>query len=255
MQPDAVSYFGYIFRMVLDDNNIDLMHGFLPSRPDNFQLIVNDQESESSFSVPLSQLTEDWITFHIMLDLDNQTMICKALNITKEVPLDNYSAGKGLRLFFGAHTFGHYTTTDVCQMSIKDIKISIPGKKNYHWPLDQYEGSVVVEKNHRANGLVVNPSWLMTLHSQWEAKFGLDMEGYVKMAADTANSIIYLASSRSIKAINLTDYSINIQEYAAPYKMLSTNDLIYDHVKNRLLCYSLEQNYMHAYDPVKRTWS
>ncbi len=33
MEPDAASYFGYIFRMILGDKNIDLMHGFFQTGP------------------------------------------------------------------------------------------------------------------------------------------------------------------------------------------------------------------------------
>ena len=41
-EPNLDTYFGYIFRMVLGDKNIDLMHANLPHTDDNFQLIVSE---------------------------------------------------------------------------------------------------------------------------------------------------------------------------------------------------------------------
>ena len=43
LDPGHASYFGYIFRLILGDQNIDLIHGIVPGNPNNFELILGDK--------------------------------------------------------------------------------------------------------------------------------------------------------------------------------------------------------------------
>lgn len=256
MEADAASYFGYIFRMVLGDENIDLVHGFLPDRPDNFQLVLRDEEH--SFSIPLSIITSEWVEFHFVIDIDKQKLTCNVLDISMEVDMKNYSDKDGFRLFFGAHTLGHFSTTDVCQMDIKDVKVNCADKKSYYWPLDQTEGNIVLEKNHNADGRVENPNWLIRLHNQWEKNLSFEIPGFVKTAFNSKDGKLYIASSKFLKIFDVSDHTstrITTIEYSQPYKMLSQNNLIFDTLKNELICYSLDLNYLHHYNTNSRVWS
>lgn len=255
MEPNAISYFGYIFRLILGEKNIDLMHGFLPDRPDNFQLVLSDQKEEHSFSIPLEVLTSKWVEFHFIIDIDKQKLICNVLNIHKEISLIDYTDNDGFRLFFGAHTFGHYSTTDVFQMNIRDVEVESANKKTYLWLLDEMEGNIVKERNHHANGKVVNPNWLMKLHNQWKSVARLEVPDFVKTASNPEDGLLYIASSNSMQVLNLSNLFISNEEYAEPYKMLSSNQLVYDTIKKKLICYSLDMDYVHYYNPQTKAWS
>ena len=134
MEPGAEKNFGYVFRLVLGDKNIDLMH-VAPISPNTFQLALSGHESDHTISIPLIIQSSEWLDFHFVVDVDKQKLICKVRDITLEEDLENYSAKDGFSLFFGANTHGHLATTDVCQMRIKEVKASSNGKKHYHWPL------------------------------------------------------------------------------------------------------------------------
>ncbi|MFC2129400.1 hypothetical protein ACFLQX_01325 [Bacteroidota bacterium] len=254
-QPNSPSYFGYIFRMIFGDMNIDLMHGFLPGRTNNFQLVVNDPNKDISFAIPINRLTSEWLDFHFIIDIEEQKLICKVLDIDLEEELTGYSGKEGFRLFFGAHNYGHFSTTDVFSMNLKDVMISSPGKKKYHWPLDQIDGNIVEEKNHKAHGRAVNPNWLMKLHNQWNKIASLEIDGQIKIASDNSGGKLYIASSKSMKMLDIADQSFMSQDYSEPYNMLTTNQILFNSLHQELISYSIEQDYIHHYTAESKSWS
>ncbi|MCF8392126.1 MAG: hypothetical protein K9H12_15610 [Bacteroidales bacterium] len=254
MEAEFENHFGYIFRLVLGDKNIDMMN-VLPISPYNFQMTLSGQESDHTLSIPLIMQNSEWLDFHFVVDIINQKLTCRVNDIFLEEDLENYSSKEGFQLFFGAHTHGQFPTTDVCQMKIKDVKVITRGKE-YHWPLDQMEGNIVIEQNHRANGRVENPTWLMSLHNQWENIASFDFPGYVKAASNPKEGLIFLASSKSMGIIDVSNNNAySVEEYKSPHPMLSTNQLIFDSINNDLICYSLRGNYKNYYNFEKKTWS
>jgi two-component SAPR family response regulator len=254
MEEGFDDHFGYIFRLVLGDKSIDMMN-VLPISPNNFQLTFSGQESNHTISIPLTLHTSEWLDFNFVLDIDNQKLTCKVKDVVLEEDIEDFSAKEGVQLFFGAHTHGRFPTTDVCQMTIKDVKVS-SRRKNYYWPLDQMEGNVVIEKNHKANGWVENPNWLRKSHNQWENIASLEFPGYVKTASNPKEGLLYIASSKSIEIMDVSnDNSTVIDDYKSPHKMLSSNHLVFDTINNDLISYSLRENYLHYYNFETKTWS
>ena len=49
------SYFGYIFRLIIGERNIDLIHGIVPENPNNFELILGDKTSKIAFNIPVEE--------------------------------------------------------------------------------------------------------------------------------------------------------------------------------------------------------
>lgn len=254
LQPNSISYFGYIFRMVIGSKTIDFIHGFLPNTPNNFQLVFKDRPSSISFSRPIETLTSEWTKFHFGIDLEKGVISCYLNDTVLTDQIEGFDAREGVRIFFGAHEFESLTTTDVPQMSIKNIELKTD-HKHYSWPLKQAEDNTVVEVNHRKNGWVINPNWLITLHTNWKKLAGLELSGPAQCAFNQEEDLIYVATSESLFTVDLSDYSIRNEDYSSPYKILSSNNLLYDSTINRLVSYSIRQNYKSEYDPQSRSWS
>ena len=71
------SYFGYIFRLIVGDRNIDLIHGIVPENPNNFELILGDKTSKIAFNIPVDLLFRDWIKLRFEIDFRNQKISCQ----------------------------------------------------------------------------------------------------------------------------------------------------------------------------------
>jgi two-component SAPR family response regulator len=254
LQPNAISYFGYVYRMVIGSQSIDFLHGLIPGNINNFQLVFNDTPSMITFPVPLDSLTGGWTKFHFRLNIDEGTITCSLKDTVFTGQLKGYEASEGVRLFFGAHEYGNFTTTDVTQMNIRDVRLKAD-QKTYSWPMKQGEGEVVEEVNHHKDGLVKNPNWLLTMHTDWRKIAGFELSGVAQAAFNQQEDLLYIATSSSIMTMNLTDNSISEQMYTTPYQVVSINNLMFDSVAGQLISYSIDQNYKSVYDPFVRAWS
>ena len=50
------SYFGYVFRLLIGDRNIDLIHGIVSQNPNNFELVLGEETSNIVFNVPIERI-------------------------------------------------------------------------------------------------------------------------------------------------------------------------------------------------------
>jgi hypothetical protein len=254
LQPNSISYFGYIYRLVIGSRSIDFLHGLLPGTMNNFQLVFNDGPSMITFPVELDSLTSGWTKFHFSVNTREGTITCRLKDTVFSGQLEGYTASEGIRLFFGAHEYGNFTTTDVTQMNIRDVRLKTD-QKTYYWPMKQGDGEVVQEVNHQKDGLVKNPNWLLTLHTDWRKIAGLELTGLAQTAFNQQEDQLYISTSNSLMSMNLADNSISEQGYTVPYQVISENNLLYDSVAGQLISYSIDQNYKSVYDPATRTWS
>ena len=254
-QPNLTSYFGYIYRIVIGSKSIDFMHGFLPDTENNFQLIFNNQPSNITFPIPLETLTSGWVHFEFRIDLDAGTIACILEDTTLVDQIEGYDTREGLRIFFGAHEFNQFTTTDVAQMKIRDISLRTDNAKEYAWPLKQSSGDVVIEEKHRHDGWVKNPNWLLNLHANWKMIAQFELDGLAQSAFNQEEDLLYIGTSTALLTLDLIDNSISKENYAEPFKVLSSNTMVYDSTRERLVSYSIDQNYKSVYDPASKTWS
>jgi hypothetical protein len=248
-QPNQESYFGYVFRLVMGTKSIDLIHGILPESPNNFQLVLNDRPSNISMQVPIESLTTTWTNLHFRIDARKGIISCDLGDTTLVDSFEGYETKEGVRIFFGAHQYGQFTTTDVARMSLRDIEV-VADKKQFAWPLKQEEGEVVKEIKHHRNGMVKNPNWLLTMHSNWRKIASLELNGPIQTTFNQNEDYIYIATPLSFMTLSLIDNSITSTEHDQLYNILSTNSLLYDSVSDHLLSYSIDNNYVSFYDPI-----
>ncbi|MEX0987520.1 MAG: hypothetical protein WD052_08595 [Bacteroidales bacterium] len=253
-QPNSISYYGYIYRILIGTKSIDFIHGFLPDTPKNFQLVFNDSPSSISFNLPIEKLTSEWTKIQFNINLKAGTISCNLGDTILTDQIQGYSAKEGVQLFFGAHQHDNFTTTDVTQMNIRNIELKTDNKQ-YIWPLKQTESEVVYEVNHQKDGLVKNPNWLLSLHTNWKKIANLELSGLAQTAFNQEEDLLYIATSESLFTLNLLDNSIRKEEFTSPYKIVSTNTLVYDSTKNQLISYSIDYNYKSVYDQNSRSWS
>ena len=252
-QPNSESYFSYIFRVLIGDQNIDFIHGLLPGSSDNFQLVFSKRPSNISFHIPIETLVSEWTKFQFQFNLKEGIVKCVLEDTVLIDKIEGYDSSEGARLFFGAHEHGHFTTTDVAEMKIKDVQFKTD-KRNYNWPLKEISGEVVHEINHSKSGIVKHPRWLQSLHSSWNKIASMELKGRAQTAFNQEEDLIYIVTSTSLLSVNLRDASILNEEYNRPFNVIHSADLIFDPVSRRLLSYSIDQDYKSYYDFDKNTW-
>ena len=252
--PGHASYFGYIFRMLLGDQNIDLIHGIVPENPNNIELIIGDRTSKIALPVSVDSITRNWLHLKFQLDLENQSITFTGLGREISDKLEGVSGKSEFRLMFGAHSHGSFTSTDVPEMNIRDVRFSISGKEDYHWPLNEIQGNIAYSVPAGIAGKATNPEWLLKQHYTWNEVLKISSSSPLKTAYDPRHELIYMVSKDSIIMYDIADESAAVFPYGYPSGTSRACDLIFDTLSNQLLLYSVDNNRVAALDQHNREW-
>jgi len=253
--PGHESYFGYIYRLIIGDQIIDLVHSFVPGNPNNFELIINRKTSKIAFHIPLEELMQDWTKLSFELDFKNKQISCQVNDTLLMDDLEGFNEKNGLRLMFGAHSYGNFSSTDVPSMSLRDVELLTNGQKKYRWLLNETEGKIAHSTPKGNNGIASNPTWVLKRHNTWENILSLDFPGEVKTAFDPNNNEVYILSKDSVYIFNVANKSLRSIPQADPASVDDANGLIYNTVTDILACYSLDNNFISFFDPETGQWS
>jgi len=249
--------YGYVFRLVIGDQNIDLVHLDQFDRlrnPNNFELIAGDMASNITFPVPIEELRADWVRIKIELDFENHRILCYVNDSILSSKLGDFNLSDGYRLMFGVNAYGKYTTTDVPGMIIRDVSLNC-NKKPWLWPLNETDGDIARSQPPGNNISTIHPGWLLKDHNTWNPLLNRSINGIVRTAFDSKHDQLYLVSDDSLYIYSFNNDSMSIVAHFSPAKISSPNHLIYDTIKNQLLLYSMMDDYQSLFDPVTKKWS
>jgi hypothetical protein len=240
LEPNRVAHFGYIFRAVVDGQNIDLIYKTnIPSR-DNFNLVIGNAKGVISFKYPYSVLTGEWVP--VLLEIDGKGNSIR-LEIGDEEFEQEYLHKQGkstLRLFFGAHRYNHFKSTDLPNMNIREISISKNFRKRYYWPLDQSDGNIVKEVISNFNGRATNPNWIISLYTNWRVMDEFYLPGELKFAYNENERKLEICQEDSMYSY---DIQTNKLTASFPGHNLSPDNrynLIFDKRDDQLIYYSTD---------------
>ncbi len=253
-EADHESYFGYIFRLILGDKNIDLIHGVVPGNPNNFELILDGKTSDIAFKVPLDDLRKGWLKIRLELNFEEGQITFYYNDIALVEDLDAYDPRSGFRLMFGANSFGNFSSTDVPNMIIRDVQVKSGKNTRIIWPLDETGGIIAHSFPGGNNGIAVNPEWLLKYHNTWDQRLSKQISGEVKTAFDSKNDDLYLLTTDSLHIYNIADDSIRSLALGLAYPLESSTQIIFDTSSNNLLMYSLDYNFIATFDWETRMW-
>jgi hypothetical protein len=252
---NLVAHYGYIFRLILGDHNIDLIHYIIPDNPNTFELILGDKTSEIAFNYPLTQQDLGWAKLRFVLDFTGEKIYCYLPDTVLADDFTGYSKKDGFRLMFGAHSFGKFTSTDVPDMFLRDVEVRFNEKLARRWPLNEIEGNTAHSEPGGHEGVAFNPGWVLRNHNTWRQNLSIRRAGVLLSAYDSRNDIAYFVTEDSIFMFNLQQRTINGFDHHSPAQIRINNKLIYDTISDRLILYSLDDNYLSAFDFEAGKWS
>ncbi len=255
LDPGHASYFGYIFRLILGDQNIDLIHGIVPGNPNNFELILGDKTSKVAFAIPVEELQKEWLKLRFTLDFKSQRITCHFNDETFEDDLIGFNTENGYRLMFGANSFGNFSSTDVPAMILRDVEVSNGDRTTARWSLNEINGTIAHSVPAGNNGTAYNPTWLLKRHNTWELALNKEVAGKIKTTYDSRNDNLYMVSKDTIFIYNINTDSLVRITANSELRIQNSNEILYDTINRRLISYSLENNYLSVFDFDKRQWS
>ena len=232
--------FGYVFRIISKENkNIDLLLSGFQTK--SLILVVGD--TQTTLPIDLSTINKnDWFDIKIKFFLNKNEIQFSASNskpVLKTVALNKQESFK---LFFGANNYKEFSSSDVPEMNIRDLKLTKNGSLFSHFPLNQCGGNTTSDVLKHTQAILKNPNWILCRHQNWNLNFSSITEGVQLVASNEEKGIIYLLNETSVLTYSTQDNTIK----RTPYKngkidLTLAHRAIYNTNDNQIYIYAADK--------------
>ncbi|WP_313515939.1 hypothetical protein [Sphingobacterium sp.] len=255
-KPYQQDYFGYIFRLILDEQlNIDLIYDRRQDNGRHFKLVVGDKFTDINFDIPKNDLFYHWTKIKILLDKEKGSLVLSTAKntFTHKMDLKDRSA---LKLLFGFNDYKFFQSSDLPPMRIKDVQISCDEKLCHHWKLDEITGNTARDDQGSLKAFTKNPSWIKRQRQEWRLENEFYVSGQASVAFDHKNENVYIVSEDSLVRTNLgATVSTSWPYLNGPLYMVNGSQSLFDPSSGKVLNISIDQKLVSAFDTLTRTWS
>lgn len=252
--PNRVIYFGYILRLIGDDNqNVDLVYDN-QANTKHFKIIIGERLSKISFNIDDKDLFERWNNFKIQLDYKNDRITVVSGNQSLNETGIHLKAGSNYKLLFGANAYKQFQTTDLPPFKLRDVRVLQNTEQIANWPLNEWQGSIANETENQNNGSINNPLWIKARHRNWQLEKEFTVPGDASLAFDAANEDVFI-----ITADSLVTYSVNktpqlkSKAYSSGRQSLVPGDEAL-YANNKLYYLYMDQTAVGTFDFVTGKW-
>jgi DNA-binding SARP family transcriptional activator len=266
--PDQLDYFGYIFRIIENNNrNIDLIHdkrSFLPNRyassenKNHFRLVIGDHFTKISFNLTKEQLFNQWNKLTLKFDYNHDQLILYT-NHSKYV--ENHAhlnRNSNYKMLFGINNYPDFRTSDTPPVKIRNIKIDDGDKANFFWPLNEADGNIAHELINNQNGSVSHPSWIRAMHRNWNHVESMQVKGIASVAFNPVDTVLYIVGKDSLWSLSVKNAKQTAVAYSnGQLNLLHSNQSVYNVYNHTLYNYYIDrsQKTVASFDFKAKKWS
>ena len=251
-------YYGYIFRLVGDDNtNIDLVSN-LASTSSNFWLVYKEQTLLSFKWEQLPGVDYDqWVKIRIDIDIPNSSVSLSINDVKQQMPFPESINTRLFNVVFGALHLQHFVSVDVCPMSLKNVRIFNNGNLCRFWKLSKHNNDKVYDEIKNDEALVANPIWIIDGHIKWKKVMDLQMENIRGSTHDLLNRRIFFLNDKEIYRVNMDSFIVDTIPYreGKPYEDSYARQIIYNAYFDQLWSYDFDTDKINIFNFDTNTWS
>jgi len=256
---DGDGYYGYIFRIIGDNNtNIDLVSNLEPNASSNFYLVLKDKVL---FSYKWSEIPngsfDKWLNIRVDIDIKNTKLIVSFNGNKQEVDAPDIFSLKYFNIEFGASLNLDFLNTDVSPMSLKDIKIfNSKGVLEHNWKLSKHGQNIVYDELGQSVAHVENPIWNIDTHVNWKKIKELEIGNILGITKDEDGDRIFIVGEHAIYVISPESAKIDtiLFEGGMPY-LTQDKQIVYNKFTNELWSYSFNSNEIIKFSFAQNIWS
>jgi two-component SAPR family response regulator len=251
-------HYGYIFRIIGDENtNIDLVSN-LASTSANFWLVIKDKVlcSYKWTDIPNGGF-DRWIKIKVNIDIRNSKLEVSFNGNAQVAEVADISGLKNFEMVFGACRNTSFLNTDVSPMSLKNIRIfDAKNKLIRDWKLSKHSEPKVYDEIRRAEALVENPIWSIDKHVKWEKIEDVKINNIQGIAKDEENGRVFLIDNKAVYVFSIATSAIDTIPFAGglPYLAIG-RQIIYNKFTNELWSYDFYKNEISKFSFITNKWS
>ncbi len=251
-------YYGYIFRIIGDDNtNIDFVSNNAPETS-NFWLVLKDTVL---FSYKWSEIPnasfDKWLNIKVAINTRSSKLIISFNGNKQEVVVPAISNLKKFEIEFGASRNTNFLNTDVAPMSLKDIRIFNSSNKLLHnWKLSKHVKNAVYDEVGNLEAKVENPIWSIDKHVEWKKVKDLKIDNLLGIAKDEENARVFLVDNKSVYVLSTKTATIDTLAFAGGRPFLGLGkQIVYNKFTKELWSYSFDSKEISKFSFKDYKWS
>jgi hypothetical protein len=254
--PNHAVYFGYIIRIIEDDNrNIDLVYNAQADKK-HFNIIVGDRLTNIAFDIDPDKLYNQWNHLSIKFDTGHDRIILYNGKATYMASGLHFKPNSCYKILFGINNYKQFQTTDVPPMKIRDIRITENNQLKYNWPLNELSGQVAHEIVAQNDGSVINPIWVTDMHRDWQPVQNISVNGIASIAFDAQKEEVYVIGSDSLYTYSVGTAKWNDKAYAKDkLKLNQGNQSVYNPFDFSLYNFFPDQKFVSKYNFQNNEWN
>jgi DNA-binding SARP family transcriptional activator len=253
--------YGSIFRII--DNkefNIDLVANLgdrLKPNNENFWLVVNNDilVSFQWKDIPNGGV-DKWIKFKLEIDAKS-SLISLSINGEKRTKkIKDITDLQDFEIVFGKSNLKNFVTTDVCPMSLKNVKIYNNNNLVRNWILGKHlKNNKVYDEVQNEIAIASNPKWLLDQHIFWNKQENLKFDNFLGTTQDDKGKRIFFIDQKAVYVYHLNNRVIDTLKYSnKPFLCLGTS-FIYNQYTDELWSYSFDKNSISKFNFKTSAWS
>ena len=252
-------YYGNIFKIIGDNElNIDFAAHLETTTPgdSNFWLVVKDTMlfKYNWSDIPKGDY-DKWIQFKLEINTEESslTFTINGYKIIKKI--NDIKGIEDWEIIFGKSNTNNFPTTNVCPMSVKNIKFFDQNNTLIrHWPLGRHTANNKVYDNLNNNeAFVENPKWLIDQHVFWKMNNDFTFKNLLGTARDIQGDRIFLIDSDAVYIYSLASKTIDTLKYKEKLRCQS-NFFVYNNLKGELAAYSPDEQTYTTFDFENLKW-
>lgn len=252
-------YYGYIFRIIGDNNtNIDLVSN-LASHSSNFRLVYKDQILISYNWRDLSGAGYDqWMKVRVDIDVKNSKIQVTLNGVKQDKIIPEIATLKKFELVFGACKNSAFLSTDVCPMSLKNIQIYDHNNQLFrNWKLSKHDQNKVYDETSEVEAHVDNPIWIIDKHIKWQKLKDFQVNDLFGIAKDEDNERLFFINAKAVYVVSAITLEIDTIPFSggSPYHDFLGKQIIYNKYTDELWSYNFDSDKISRFNFQTRKWS
>jgi DNA-binding SARP family transcriptional activator len=247
--------FGSVVR-IISNTNESIALNFSADEKDNRypNFIINDRLNPVADKIKYNE----WFPVSITLATEKDSVYLRYKNIQRSYPLD-MSGWEDVKIVFGVCSIEGFSFLEIPPMNLKDVKIAHNGKLARHWALDRHDGNKCYDLIDNVPAITKNPQWIIDSHTVWKAIYSKEFRtsNNPQYAYDTKRDVLLIVpDEKSIICFRPTTGQDSVINVKAGYPAgKTTNQLIYNPVKDELISYNLDENTISTFSFSTASWS
>jgi two-component SAPR family response regulator len=219
-----LEHFGYILN-ITDQQQKSYSLTYIHSN-DQGSLYFNIDGKQSKLKMPLDKAIlkkNTWIKVRIKMDLENDLVNITLNNRTFNAAGFGFNQEIFPKIIFGKNN--HYT--DVPDMAIRSLEIK-SGEKTYTFPLTEWKGDEVHNKQGDYIGYVSNPNWLINKSYFWDQVYRTSFNSPAGLNFDSNEHDVVVYGKDSLNRYNVVSGEASSNKYSnsIPLKLLLGKSVI-----------------------------